>query len=178
MTATAMNRVVGDALLSRRTDARWSVTCVEYPKGLALLQRTGPMTRVIVADSANTFAGPEDPDAYSAAVCTPDGELALVVHHSPPAIVVGSTGCRTRPAEGACRDCVRLNPGERLLLLSGAAFEALPPVLADGLSSSAADLAHCDPEDLLLEIFREVGHGAGAAIDHLLPPVAGAASAH
>ena len=81
-----MNRVVGDALLNRRTDERWSVTCVEYPRGLALLQRTGPMTRVIVSDSANTFAGPDDPDAYSAAVCTPDGELAVVVRNSPPAI--------------------------------------------------------------------------------------------
>ena len=162
-----MSRVVGDALLSQRTDERWSVTCVEYPKGLALMERTGPMTRVIVADSANTFAGPDDPDAYSAAACTPDGELALVVHHSPPALVVGSTGCRAEPAGGANSDCVRLAPGERLLLLSCAAFESMPEVLANGIGTVPAEFVAQDPETLLLEIFREFGHGAGAVIDRL-----------
>lgn len=162
-----MNRVVGDALLSRRSDERWSVTCVELPKGLAVLERNGPMTRVIVADSSTTVAGPHDPDAYAAAVCTPDGELALVVHNSPPAIVVGASECSTRPAEGAGRDCLCLDPGQRLLLLSAAAFESLPRILADSLTSAPDDLARRNPEDLLLEIFREVGRGAGAAIDRL-----------
>ncbi len=162
-----MNRVVGDALVSRRIEDNWSVTCVEYPKGLALLQRTDPMTRVIIADSANTFAGPDDPDAYSAAVCTPDGEVALVVCQSPPALVVGPTGCRAVPAEGATSDCVRLAAGERLLLLSCAAFEKMPEVLADGIGAVPTELVRQDPEDLLLEIFHDFGHGAGAVIDRL-----------
>jgi len=162
-----VSRVVGSALLNQKADERWSVTCIEYPKGLALLQPGPTMTRVIVADSTSTFAGPASPDAYSAAACTRDGELALVVHHSPPALVVGSTGCRTLPADGASRDCVRLAPGERLLLLSCAAFESLPKVLANGIANVRTDLADRDPEDLLLEIFRELGHGAGAVIDRL-----------
>ena len=162
-----MSRVVGSALLSTSADERWSVTCIEYPKGLALLQPGPGMTRVIVADSTNTFAGPTDPDAYSAAACTHDGELALVVHHSPPALVVGSTGCRTLPADGASRDCLRLAPGERLLLLSCAAFESMPEVLANGIANVPNDLATQDPDDLLLEIFHELGHGAGAVIDRL-----------
>ncbi len=170
-----MSRVVGEALLNRRTDERWRVTCVELPKGLALLQRTGPMTRVVVADSANTFAGPDDPDAYAAAVCTPEGELALVVRNSPPAIVVGPTGCMTRPAEGAGRDCMTLGAGERMLLLSAAAFESLPRVLCDNLTCAPDALAGRDPEDLLLEIFREVGRGAGAVIDCLFPAEGGPA---
>ena len=172
-----MSRVVGSALLNRRDDEPWSVTCIEYPRGLALLEPRPTMTRVIVADSTNTFAGPDDPDAYSAAACTRDGDLALVVHHSPPALVIGSTGCRTLPADGGCRDSVRLAPGERLLLLSCAAFEAMPEVLANGLGDDSTDLAGQDPEDLLLDIFRELGHGAGAVIDRLpLPMPQGATS--
>ena len=92
---------------------------------------------------------------------------ALVVHHSPPAIVVGSTGCRALPADGANHDCVRLAPGERLLLLSCAAFEGMPEVLANGIADVPNGLVDQDPEDLLLEIFRELGHGAGAVIDRL-----------
>ena len=166
-----MNRVVGDALVSQRFDEQWSVTCVEYPKGLALLQRTDPMTRVIIADSANTFAGPDDPDAYSAAACTRDGEIALVVRQSPPALVVGPAGCRGVPADGATSDCVRLAAGERLLLLSCAAFEKMPEVLADGIGTVSTELMRQDPENLLLEIFHELGHGAGAVIDRLPFPV-------
>ena len=166
-----MNRVVGDALVSQRFDEQWSVTCVEYPKGLALLQRTDPMTRVIIADSANTFAGPDDPDAYSAAACTRDGEIALVVRQSPPALVVGPAGCRAVPADGATSDCVRLAAGERLLLLSCAAFEKMPEVLADGIGTVSTELMRQDPENLLLEIFHELGHGAGAVIDRLPFPV-------
>lgn len=165
-----MSRVVGTALLNRRCDERWSVTCIEYPRGLALLEPGAKLTRVIVADSTNTFAGPDDPDAYAAAACTPDGELALVVHHSPPALVVGRAGCRTLPADGAAHECVRLAPGERLLLLSGAAFESMPQVLADGIGTIPTGLAHQDPEDLLLEIFHDLGHGAGAVIDRLPVP--------
>ncbi len=54
-----MSRVVGSALLNRKADERWSVTCIEYPRGLALLEPRPTMTRVIVADSTNTFAGPD-----------------------------------------------------------------------------------------------------------------------
>lgn len=164
-----MNRVVGEALVSRRTEHNWSVTCVEYPRGLALLQCTGPMTRVVVADTAQALAGPADPDAYSAAVCTPDGELAVIVHHSPPAVVVGWTGSRAVPAGGMTSDCVRLAAGERLLLLSCAAFESMPEVLANGIGTVPTQLVARDPEDLLLEIFHELGHGAGAVIDRLDP---------
>ena len=172
-----MSRVVGSALLNRKADESWSVTCIEYPRGLALLEPHPTMTRVIVADSTNTFAGPSDPDAYSAAACTRDGELALVLHHSPPALVIGSTGCRTLPAGGADRDRIRLAPGERLLLLSCAAFEGMPEVLANGIANVPSDLATQDPDDLLLEIFHELGRGAGAVIDRLsLPMPQGATS--
>ncbi len=162
-----MSRVVGDALLSRRAEDNWCVTCVEYPKGLALLQRTDPMTRVIIGDRASTLAGPDDPDAYSAAVCSPGGEVALVVHQSPPALLVGPTGCRAVPADGASSDCVRLAVGERLLLLSCAAYEKMPAVLADGIGTVPTELVRREPEILLLEIFRDFGYGAGAVIDRL-----------
>ena len=171
-----MSRVVGSALLNHKADECWSMTCIEYPKGLALLEPRPTMTRVIVADSTNTFAGPADPDAYSAAACTRDGEMALVVRNSPPALVIGSTGCRTLPAAGASRECVRLVPGERLLLLSCAAFESMPEVLANGIANVPAHLAGQDPDDLLLEIFHELGHGAGAVIDRLPVPTPQGAS--
>ncbi len=162
-----MSRVVGSALVNRETDACWSVTCVEQHEGLALLEPGTTMTRVVVADNTNAFTGSADPDAYAASACAPDGELTLVVHHSPPAIVVGPTGCRVFPADGADHDCLRLTPGERLLLLSCAVFESMPEVLAKGIANIPTELATQDPDELLLEIFRELGHGAGAVIDRL-----------
>ena len=142
-----VSRVVGSALINRRSDERWSVTCIEYRSGLALL--LGPaLTRVIVADSTHTFAGPHDSHSHSAAVCTRDGELALVVHHSPPALVLGRTACRTLPADGARCECVPIDPGERLRLLSSAAFESMPEVLANGIANVPTDLDTQNPEIL------------------------------
>lgn len=164
-----MSRVIGSALLNQKADGRWSVTCIEYPKGLALLEPRPTMTRVVIADDTGTVAGPAGQDAYLAAACTRDGELALVAHHSPPALVISSTGCRILPEAGARRDCIRLVPGERLLLLSSAAFESMPEVLADGIANVPHDLATRHADDLLLEIFHDLGHGAGAVIDRMSP---------
>ncbi len=81
------------------------------------------------------------------------------------------------PAGGADRECVRLAPGERLLLLSCAAFEGMPEVLANGIANVPAHFTTQDPDDLLLEIFHELGRGAGAVIDRLsLPMPQGATS--
>ena len=78
----------------------------------------------------------------------------------------GSTGCRTLPQQersATASGWLR----RRLLLLSCAAFEAMPEVLANGIANVPTDLAAQDPDDLLLEIFREARHGAGAVIDRL-----------
>ena len=64
------------------------------------------------------------------------------------------------------RDADQEVVGERLLLLSCAAFEKMPEVLAD-IGTVPTELVRQDPENLLLEIFHDFGHGAGAVIDRL-----------
>lgn len=168
-----VTRLAEAALLRSHRDERWAVTCLEFPKGLAELARDGEVMCVVIADDPRSGFPRDDPDAYSAVACTPDGELALVVHHSPPAIVVGPTGCRTSPADGLGRDCLRPAGGERLLLLSCAAFDQMPEVLADAIHTSPSTLLEQDPQDLLERIFRNVEHGAGAVIDRLPLPRTG-----
>lgn len=165
-----VSRVVDTALVRRTDHGLWSVTCIEYPRGLALLHRDGPLNRVLIGDSPNAVRLPGDPDAYSAATWTPDGELAVTVQRAPPGILVGPTGCRTSPDRGEARDWLRPRPGERLLLLSCAAFDRMPETLAQGITASPPGLSERGPEELLLEIFRDVGCGAGAIIDRLPAP--------
>jgi hypothetical protein len=167
-----ISRVVDTALVRRDGDALWAVTLIEHAGGLAVFRQDGPLHRVIVADSPRVPADSGSPDSYSAATWTPDGDLALVVRLSPPGLVVSPTSCATTPGGGADRDCIRPTPGDRVLLLSCAAFDRVPEVLAQGVAHPPT-LLEQDPEKLLLEIFRDIGCGAGAVIDRRPDPTDG-----
>jgi hypothetical protein len=171
-----ISRVVDTALVRRDGNAHWAVTLIEHPGGLAVLRRDGPLHRVIVADAPLARADSGCPDAYSAATWTPDGDLALVVRLSPPGLVLSPTSCGTAPGGGADRDCIRPAPGDRVLLLSCAAFDRVPEVLAQGVAHPPT-LIEQDAEELLLEIFRDIGRGAGAVIDRRREVTVRAASA-
>ena len=43
----------------------------------------------------------------------------------------------------------------------------MPEVLANGIANAPTDIATRDPDEPLLEIFRELRHGAGAVLDRL-----------
>lgn len=167
-----VSRLVGEALLRTEHDDLWTVTCAEYPQGLVRLERRARLTQVVVADRADA-AAPEV-SSYGAAACTVDGELLVALRSAPPAIVVGSDGRRTRPPGGTGHDSEFPGPGQRLILLSCAAFEAVPSLLVDGDEAAAGRLATQDPETLLLALLGQGARGAGAVIDRH-PDVGGAA---
>lgn len=160
-----VTRIVGDALLHTEVNPAWTVTSLECNRGLALLDLRRGLTQVVIADTGDAVAGLDAPSAFAAAACTPDGEVVVVARHSPPAIVLGPHGCRTSPSEGAGRETQYPHPGERLLLLSCSAFENMSDVLAQGMNGSPSSLIERDPQELLLEIFADLGCGAGAVID-------------
>ena len=160
-----VSRVVGDAIVHSDVSGCWSVTSLECPKGLARVEVRRGLTQIVVADTGDALAGLDEPSTFAAAACTSDGELVVMTRSSPPAIVVGARGCRTTPAGGADRDSEFLEAGQRRLLLSCCAFEAMPPALADAMTSCPTPLLDWDPEELLLAIFADLGRGAGAVID-------------
>ena len=160
-----VTRIVGDALLHTEVDTAWTVTSLECSRGLARLDLRRGLTQVVIADTGDAVAGRDEPPSFAAAACTHDGEVVLVARRSPPAIVLGPTGCRTSPSDGTGRETQYPEPGERLLLLSCSAFENMSDVLAKGMNESPSALIERDPQELLLEIFADLGCGAGAVID-------------
>ncbi len=158
-------RVVGDAIVHTEVNEGWAVTSLECTRGLARLDLRRDLTQVVIADTGDAEAGLGEPPAFAAAACTPDGEVVVVARRSPPAIVLGPSGCRTSPSNGADRETAYPQPGERLLLLSSSAFENMSDVLVSGMNVSPSALIQRDPQDLLLAIFADLGCGAGAVID-------------
>lgn len=168
-----VSRVVGDAIVHRESSGCWTWTSLECSRGLARLEMKGHLTQIVVADTGDAVAGLDEPPAFAAAACTCDGELVVVTRGAPPAIVLGPAGCRTAPADGSVRDSMFPQPGERFLLLSCAAFENMPDVLAKGIEQCPTDLIEQDPEELLLAIFEGLAQGAGAVIDRQPHPTGG-----
>lgn len=167
-----MARLVGDAIVSSEGDDLWSVTCVEYPRGLVRVRHRRRLTQVVIADRSDPGV-PESP-SFGAVSCTSDGELLVTLRAAPPAIVVGGEDHRTLPTSGTGHDSEFPRAGQRLILLSCAAFEAAPALLADAAGAAADRLATEDPEALLLALLEPGGCGAGTVIDRR-PHPAGAA---
>lgn len=162
-----VSRLVGAALVRTLTDARWTVSCVEYPYGIVRLEHGARLIRVVVGDQVGADASANGEESFAAAACTGDGELLVAVRAAPPAIVVTGQACRTRPGGGAAHDADVARDGDRLILLSCAVFEAVPEVLVDGVNGDGAGrLATQDPESLLIELVGGAGCGAGVIIDH------------
>ncbi|MEO7269857.1 MAG: hypothetical protein ABIW49_11690 [Knoellia sp.] len=161
------SRLVESALLRTASNARWTVTCVEYPYGVVRLERSERLTRVVVGDQVGSSESLPGVESFAAAACTVDGELLVAVRAAPPAIVVGEHACRTRPRDGAAHDTEFPGAGERLILLSCAVFEAVPDLLVDGVNGAASGrLATQDPESLLIDLVGGAACGAGVIIDH------------
>lgn len=172
----AVSRLVGEALVRTASDDRWTVTCVEYPYGVVRLERGTRLTQVVVGERTDSTESSQNAESFAAAACTVDGELLVAVRSAPPAIVVGSDPCRTRPSDGAAHDSEFPRSNERLILLSCAAFEAVPDVLVDGVSGAPSSfLATGEPAAVLIALLGDAGRGAGAIIEHH-PTTAGGSS--
>ncbi len=158
-----------DGALVRRVRAAggWSLTSIECDRGLARVEQRAAVTEVVIGDHDLDRDG--DLSAFTAAACTADGEALVISRQAPPAFLLTPRGARATPADGGPRGTERPNPDERLLMLSCAAFESMPELLASGIHGSPHELLSRDAEDLLLALFRDIGRGAGAVIERPHP---------
>lgn len=146
----------------------WLVTAIECADGVARVGSVGGVTDVVVADCS--CHGVLDPDCFTAAACTPEGDVLLVSRQSPPALLVTREAKRTAPAIPLDQELVTLQPADRLLMLSPALFEAMPEALARTLNGTTADLLTAEPTTLLGAIFEHVGAGSGVIISRQSHP--------
>ncbi len=147
---------------THRGPGGWLVTAIECTDGVARVGTMGAITDVVVADCS--CHGELDPDCFTAAACTPEGEVLVVTRQSPPALLVTRDEKRTAPTAPLEQELIRMTGDDRLLILSPALLEAMPEVLARSLHATTADLLTAEPTRLLGEIFENVGAGSGVII--------------
>lgn len=146
----------------------WHVTVIECANGLANVESRRGITQVFVADMP--VPGGNDPNCFAAAACTPEGDALVVARQAPPALLVTPQGQRPTPGNPEQDEVLHPAEGERLLILSPAAFEAMPRSLARLLHGPPDILLSADPVELLTELFDDIGSGSGAIISRHTEP--------
>lgn len=140
----------------------WQVTVVECPNGLANVETRRGVTQVFVADLP--VAGVDDPNRFAAAACTPEGDALVVARQAPLPLLVTPDGQRATPANPDRDELLHLGEGDRLLILSAAAIEAMPTSVGRLLRGATDVLLKADPVELLTDLVDGVGAGSGAII--------------
>jgi hypothetical protein len=143
----------------------WRVTTLESSKGFARVARRHGLTEVVVGETGIAATGMGTYSAQASVTCTPGGHATVLTREAPPAILVTLSGHRTSPAQPGAASLERLAPGERLVVLSSAAFEEMPEALVDLLCNHPVKLLASPAATLLPSIFEVVGKGAGAIIE-------------
>ena len=143
----------------------WMVTTLESHQGFVRVTRRHGLTEVVVGETGTAAGGSGTSFAHASVTCTPGGHATVLAREAPPAILVTLSGHRTSPAEPGSASLERLTPGERLVVLSSAAFEEMPELLADLLCNDPVRLLASPAAELLPSIFEVVGKGAGAIIE-------------
>lgn len=140
----------------------WHVVVLECANGLANVASSHGITRVLVADMPTR--GATDRSCFAATACTPEGDALVIARQAPPALLVSYDGQRPAPSNPQEDELLHLGERQRLLILSAAAFEAMPRVLARALHGPPSALLEVDPVMLLTDLFDEIGSGSGAVI--------------
>jgi hypothetical protein len=143
----------------------WRVTTLESSQGFARVTRRHGLTEVVVGERDVAGASLGTCPAQASVTCTPGGHATVLTREAPPAILVTLSGHRTSPAQPGSASLERLTPGERLVVLSSAAFEEMPELLADLLCNNPVRLLASPAAELLPSIFDVVGKGAGAIVE-------------
>jgi hypothetical protein len=124
---------------------------------------------VIVADARVASPMATDlPGAFPASStsvwCHADGSIQVRATWAPPTLLVRDCGTVMVPQTPGTPGIERLARGDRLLILSAAAFEAAPEAMVRLLHEGAVHLLAADPARLLDELFREAPHAGGAVV--------------
>jgi hypothetical protein len=152
-----------DLLRTDHAVGGWQITAIECQRGLARVDSHDPhLTEIVVADLPPGRASGRD--CFTAVACTDDGEALVMSRQAPPALLVTRSGQWPVPGHGEGQELIRIDGDQRLLILSAAAFDALPESLGRTLHGPPSIVLDADPFTLLHSLFREIGAGSGAII--------------
>ncbi|WP_404386965.1 hypothetical protein [Humibacillus xanthopallidus] len=159
-------------------DARWEVTVLKQPGGFAEVTRSADAVVVCVGDHEGS-GGEDDrhaPDGHGPCCttvrCGGGGRVIVTALAAPPVLLVGSTRTVLVPSTPSEAGTAVVEPGERLLVLSAAAFDTLPPALVSVLRELPHRVLNTSPVSVLETVFSEIPIGCGALISpvHLDTP--------
>jgi len=107
------------------------------------------------------------PSSSTSVWCHADGSIRVRATWAPPALLVRAGRTLMVPETPGSPGTAWLARGERLLVLSSAAFEAVPEAMVRLLHEGPERLLAADPVDLLDEIFRDAPDGGGAVVTRM-----------
>ncbi|GAB3591773.1 hypothetical protein GCM10027446_10810 [Angustibacter peucedani] len=93
-----------------------------------------------------------------------DGEVTVDAGAMPPALLVSPRSARTLPAVPGVPETVRFDTGQRLLVLSADALDALPESLVHVLQALPEQVTGREPAVLLGELFADLPGGSGVIV--------------
>ncbi|WP_426564489.1 hypothetical protein ACPPVT_00650 [Angustibacter sp. McL0619] len=139
-------------------DRVWTVTCQSTADGVVQVDRTRDGMRIAVGDRRS------EPEQSTVLRLARDGSLTVSAAATPPALLVSPDGARTVPAVPGLTEQTRLDVGERLLVLSADALDAMPASLAAVFQALSAQVTGRDPVELLDELFAALPRGSAVIV--------------
>ncbi len=144
-------------------------------EGLARAARAVPSAErlcVIVADAHAASPMALDlpgafPSSSTSVWCHADGSVRVRATWAPPTLLIRPGRTVMVPESPGQPGSAHLEVGERLLVLSAAAFEAAPEAMVRLLHEKPERLLAADPVELLDELFREAPNGGGAVVTRM-----------
>ncbi len=127
---------------------------------------------VIVADAGVASPMARDlpgafPSSSTSVWCHAEGSIRVRATWAPPTLLISGGRTVMVPETPGSTGIARLSRGDRLLVLSSAAFEAAPGAMVRLLHEGPERLLSTDPADLLDELFREAPGGGGAVVTRM-----------
>ena len=139
-------------------DRLWTVTSQCTAGGVVLVERRRDGLTIEVGDERS------DPDHRTVLRLGRDGRLSVSAATTPPALLVAPDGARTVPSVPGLTEQTGLDVGERLLVLSADALDAMPASLAAVFQALSAQVTGRDPVELLDELFAALPRGSAVIV--------------
>jgi hypothetical protein len=139
-------------------DRTWTVTSQCTAGGVVLAERGRDGLTIEVGDENG------DLDNRTVLRLGRDGALSVSAPATPPALLVSPYGARTVPSVPGLTEQTRLDVGERLLVLSADALDAMPASLAAVFQALSAQVTGRDPAELLDELFEALPRGSAVIV--------------
>ncbi len=134
----------------------WTITWIQSSPGSVQVNCGGTGVVVVVGDDERISG------LSTSLLLSRTGGALVRAASAPPGLLVSEHYTRTVPGIPGVDDCVTLAPGDRLLVLSADALEALP-VTRPRQHRPWVDQVHQQPPaEFLARLFRDVEGGSGA----------------